>query len=239
MDSIPDPLLLRKSGSAWICGLELRPLDRNLFNLYFIRLYRVGQTQLGSFCSLITNQSNNTGENGKVPFVVDRCLLYRVGQTQLGSFWSLITNQSNNTRENGEVPFVVDRCLLYRVGQTQLGSFCSLITNQSHNTRENGKVPFVVDRWYKHCFSCVLKWRRDRTISQISLSWYRMLLFVAFRRFNLHLTFETSFWNDEEENKTKEKDTQQVTWTKSKVIIILSSDGDGSFVVEGGSVVAS
>jgi hypothetical protein len=32
-------------------------------------LYRVGQTQLGSFLSLITNQSNNTRENGKVPFV--------------------------------------------------------------------------------------------------------------------------------------------------------------------------
>jgi hypothetical protein len=29
--------------------------------------YRVGQTQLGSFWSLITNQSNNTRENGKVP----------------------------------------------------------------------------------------------------------------------------------------------------------------------------
>jgi hypothetical protein len=35
-------------------------------------LYRVGQTQLGSFWSLITNPSNNTRENGKVPFVVDR-----------------------------------------------------------------------------------------------------------------------------------------------------------------------
>jgi hypothetical protein len=35
-------------------------------------IYRVGQTQLGSFWSLITNQSNNTRENGKVPFVVDR-----------------------------------------------------------------------------------------------------------------------------------------------------------------------
>jgi hypothetical protein len=34
-------------------------------------LYRVGQTQLGNFLSLITNQSNNTRENGKVPFVVD------------------------------------------------------------------------------------------------------------------------------------------------------------------------
>jgi hypothetical protein len=33
---------------------------------------RVGRTQLGSFCWLITNQSNNTRENGKVPFVVDR-----------------------------------------------------------------------------------------------------------------------------------------------------------------------
>jgi hypothetical protein len=32
----------------------------------------VGQTQLGSFLSLTTNQSNNTRENGKVPFVVDR-----------------------------------------------------------------------------------------------------------------------------------------------------------------------
>jgi hypothetical protein len=32
-------------------------------------LYRVGQTQLGSSWSLTTNQSNNTGENGKVPFV--------------------------------------------------------------------------------------------------------------------------------------------------------------------------
>jgi hypothetical protein len=31
----------------------------------------VGQTQLGSFWSLITNQSNNTRENGKVHFVVD------------------------------------------------------------------------------------------------------------------------------------------------------------------------
>jgi hypothetical protein len=31
--------------------------------------YRVGQTQLGSFSSFITNQSNNTRENGKVPFV--------------------------------------------------------------------------------------------------------------------------------------------------------------------------
>jgi hypothetical protein len=30
--------------------------------------YRVGQTQLGSFLSLIINQSNNTRENGKVPF---------------------------------------------------------------------------------------------------------------------------------------------------------------------------
>jgi hypothetical protein len=29
----------------------------------------VGQTQLGSFWSLMTNQSNNTRENGKVPFV--------------------------------------------------------------------------------------------------------------------------------------------------------------------------
>jgi hypothetical protein len=34
-------------------------------------MYRVGQTQLGSFWPLITNQSNNTRENGKVPFVVD------------------------------------------------------------------------------------------------------------------------------------------------------------------------
>jgi hypothetical protein len=32
----------------------------------------VGQTQLGNFLSSITNQSNNTRENGKVPFVVDR-----------------------------------------------------------------------------------------------------------------------------------------------------------------------
>jgi hypothetical protein len=31
-------------------------------------IYRVGQTQLGSFSSLITNQSNNTRENGKVHF---------------------------------------------------------------------------------------------------------------------------------------------------------------------------
>jgi hypothetical protein len=30
------------------------------------------QTQLGSFWSIITNQSNNTRQNGKVPFVVDR-----------------------------------------------------------------------------------------------------------------------------------------------------------------------
>jgi hypothetical protein len=35
----------------------------------------VGQTQLGSFLSLITNQSNNTRENGKAPFVVDRFLV--------------------------------------------------------------------------------------------------------------------------------------------------------------------
>jgi hypothetical protein len=41
--------------------------------------YRVGQTQLGSFWSLITNQSNNTQENGKVHFVVDRW--------QLPSMW--------------------------------------------------------------------------------------------------------------------------------------------------------
>jgi hypothetical protein len=41
------------------------------------------------FLSLITNQSNNTRENGKVPFVVDRWQL----QTQLGSFF-IINNQS-------------------------------------------------------------------------------------------------------------------------------------------------
>jgi hypothetical protein len=41
--------------------------------------YRVGQTQLGSFWSLITNQSNNTRENGKVPFVFDRWQLQRSG----------------------------------------------------------------------------------------------------------------------------------------------------------------
>jgi hypothetical protein len=32
----------------------------------------VGQTQLGSFLSLITNQSNNTRANRKLPFVVGR-----------------------------------------------------------------------------------------------------------------------------------------------------------------------
>jgi hypothetical protein len=45
-------------------------------------LYRVGQTQLGRFWSLITNQSNNTRENGKVPFVVDRWQLPRGYTTQ-------------------------------------------------------------------------------------------------------------------------------------------------------------
>jgi hypothetical protein len=38
----------------------------------FVRFYRVGQTQLGSFWSLITNQSNNTRENGKVPAAIYR-----------------------------------------------------------------------------------------------------------------------------------------------------------------------
>jgi hypothetical protein len=42
--------------SIWLCEVK----------------YRVAQTQLGSFWSLITNQSNNTRENGKVPFVDDR-----------------------------------------------------------------------------------------------------------------------------------------------------------------------
>jgi hypothetical protein len=56
---------------------------------------RVRKNQLGSFWSLITNQSNNTRENGKVPFVVDRWQLDLIRQ-----FWSLITNQPNNTREN-------------------------------------------------------------------------------------------------------------------------------------------
>jgi hypothetical protein len=50
--------------------LALVPSNRNL--LLRALLYRVGQTQLGSFWSSITNQSNNTRENGKVPFVVDR-----------------------------------------------------------------------------------------------------------------------------------------------------------------------
>jgi hypothetical protein len=41
-------------------------------------MYSVGQTQLGSFSSLITNQSNNTRENGKIPLVVDRWQLPRI-----------------------------------------------------------------------------------------------------------------------------------------------------------------
>jgi hypothetical protein len=44
----------------------------SLFYFTFTLKYRVGQTQLSSFWSLITSQSNNTRENGKVPFVVDR-----------------------------------------------------------------------------------------------------------------------------------------------------------------------
>jgi hypothetical protein len=43
--------------------------------------YRMGQTQLGSFWSLITNQSNNTRENGKVPVVVDRWQRRRFSET--------------------------------------------------------------------------------------------------------------------------------------------------------------
>lgn len=75
-----------------------------------------------------------------------------------------------------------------------------------------------VEFGYTPYFASVLNWK---AISQINLSWYTVLLFVTFRHFNLHLTFETSFWNDGEENKTKEKQTQQLTWTKSKVITIV------------------
>jgi hypothetical protein len=46
---------------------------------FFLCFYRVGQTQLGSFWPLITNHSNNTRENGKVPFVVDRCVVGLIG----------------------------------------------------------------------------------------------------------------------------------------------------------------
>jgi hypothetical protein len=41
-------------------------------SVFSVSTYRVGQTQLGRFWSLIANQSNNTRENGEVPFVVDR-----------------------------------------------------------------------------------------------------------------------------------------------------------------------
>jgi hypothetical protein len=62
--------------------------------------YRVGQTQLGSFWSLITNQSNNTWENGIVrhlPYTIRGCHL----STTKGTFpfarvlldWVVINDQ--------------------------------------------------------------------------------------------------------------------------------------------------
>jgi hypothetical protein len=75
-----------------------------------------------------------------------------------------------------------------------------------------------VEFGYRAYFASVLNWK---TISQISLSWYTILLFVTFRHFNLHLTFETSFWNDWEENTAQDRETQQLTWTKSKVITLV------------------
>jgi hypothetical protein len=66
----------KKSMGKWVLGTERRNDFFSLVYIIAISLnYRVGQTQLGSFWSLITNQSNNTRENGKVPFVVDRWLL--------------------------------------------------------------------------------------------------------------------------------------------------------------------
>jgi hypothetical protein len=53
------------------CSIVPQPLRYRVPPPYYV-IYSVGQTQLGSFWSLITNQSNNTRENGKVPFVVDR-----------------------------------------------------------------------------------------------------------------------------------------------------------------------
>jgi hypothetical protein len=47
----------------------------------------------------------------------------------------------------------------------------------------------------------------------------------------VRLTFKTSFWNDdEEENKTRLKEKQRLTCTemKSKVIISLGGEGEGS-----------
>jgi hypothetical protein len=60
---------------------ESGPLSAFLFHprtRVILLFYRVGQTQLGSFWLLITNQSNNTRDNGKVPFVVDRLQHYTV-----------------------------------------------------------------------------------------------------------------------------------------------------------------
>jgi hypothetical protein len=66
-------LLLYPLGKVYVNICKL--LQKLLFFNTQIK-YRVGQTQLGSFWSLITNQSNNTRENGKVPIVVDRWQLY-------------------------------------------------------------------------------------------------------------------------------------------------------------------
>jgi hypothetical protein len=99
VDPVPDPLLLRKSGSArnrtrhlWSCSQEVWPLD-----------IRWNMSKIGP-CFLV-----NIALKILVQTLHILPQIYRVGQTQLGSFWSLITNQSNNTQENGKVPFVVDR----------------------------------------------------------------------------------------------------------------------------------
>jgi hypothetical protein len=78
--------LSKSSCSTWtrfmlIYYIQKNPSSGHLPNATKISLlfYRVGQTQLGSFWSLITNQCNNTRENGKVPFVVDRWQLTGTG----------------------------------------------------------------------------------------------------------------------------------------------------------------